>query len=303
MDCEKDVLRIQKKLDKIVKEELGQDEALDYLKALKDLPINLAVLTSTRIGMTVNAIRKKSENDEVNNLTKALIKKWKKLLPDSGSATPKESTKEEGKTSDKAKEPPKESQAPVKESAKDKKGSSSNVQSSFPALPTTTTDSVRLKCREMLCAAIKGDGVAVDGGGDPEYLAQMLEECIFKEFKNTDMKYKNRVRSRVSNLKDTRNPNLRLNFLCGQVSPARLSNMTSEEMASDEMKNIRQKFTKESINDAQLATVQGTQTDLLKCGKCGQRNCTYNQVQTRSADEPMTTFVLCNACGNRWKFC
>jgi transcription elongation factor S-II len=50
-------------------------------------------------------------------------------------------------------------------------------------------------------------------------------------------------------------------------------------MASDEMKNIRQKFTKESINDAQLATVQGTQTDLLKCGKCGKRNCTYNQAR------------------------
>ncbi|XP_046632896.1 transcription elongation factor S-II-like isoform X2 [Daphnia pulicaria] len=299
MDCEKDVLRIQKKLDKIVKEELGQDEALDYLKALKDLPINLAVLTSTRIGMTVNAIRKKSENDEVNNLTKALIKKWKKLLP--GSANPKEGTKEEGKVSEKTKEPPKET--PSKESSKDKKGSSSSVQSSFPALPSTTTDSVRLKCREMLCAAIKGDGVAVDGGGDPEYLAQMLEECIYKECRNTDMKYKNRVRSRVSNLKDARNPNLRLNFLCGQVSPARLSNMTSEEMASDDMKDIRQKFTKESINDAQLATVQGTQTDLLKCGKCGKRNCTYNQIQTRSADEPMTTFVLCNTCGNRWKFC
>lgn len=25
------------------------------------------------------------------------------------------------------------------------------------------------------------------------------------------------------------------------------------------------------------------------------------QLQTRSADEPMTTFVLCNECGNRWK--
>ena len=25
------------------------------------------------------------------------------------------------------------------------------------------------------------------------------------------------------------------------------------------------------------------------------------QVQTRSADEPMTTFVFCNECGNRWK--
>jgi len=25
------------------------------------------------------------------------------------------------------------------------------------------------------------------------------------------------------------------------------------------------------------------------------------KVQTRSADEPMTTFVVCNECGNRWK--
>lgn len=25
------------------------------------------------------------------------------------------------------------------------------------------------------------------------------------------------------------------------------------------------------------------------------------QVQTRSSDEPMTTFVVCNECGNRWK--
>jgi len=49
-------------------------------------------------------------------------------------------------------------------------------------------------------------------------------------------------------------------------------------MASDEMKSLRNKFLKEAINDAQLATVQGTKTDLLKCGKCKKRNCTYNQV-------------------------
>ena len=29
--------------------------------------------------------------------------------------------------------------------------------------------------------------------------------------------------------------------------------------------------------------------------------CTYYQLQTRSADEPMTTFVTCINCGNRWK--
>jgi len=26
-------------------------------------------------------------------------------------------------------------------------------------------------------------------------------------------------------------------------------------------------------------------------------------MQTRSADEPMTTFVTCHNCNNRWKFC
>lgn len=49
-------------------------------------------------------------------------------------------------------------------------------------------------------------------------------------------------------------------------------------MASNEMKALREKFTKESIDDHQLAVAQGTKTDLLKCGKCGHRNCTYNQV-------------------------
>lgn len=41
---------------------------------------------------------------------------------------------------------------------------------------------------------------------------------------------------------------------------------------------------------------------MFKCGKCKSRNTTYTQVQSRSADEPMTTHVLCEECGNRWKF-
>lgn len=121
--------------------------------------------------------------------------------------------------------------------------------------------------------------------------------------KNTDTRYKNRIRSRVANLKDAKNPGLRSNFISGAITATRLATMTPEELASDEMKKIREKFLKEAINDAQLATVQGTKTDLLKCGKCKKKNCTYNQLQTRSADEPMTTFVMCNECGNRWKFC
>lgn len=42
-------------------------------------------------------------------------------------------------------------------------------------------------------------------------------------------------------------------------------------------------------------------TDNFTCGKCKSKACTYYQLQTRSADEPMTTFVTCTFCGNRWK--
>lgn len=41
---------------------------------------------------------------------------------------------------------------------------------------------------------------------------------------------------------------------------------------------------------------------IFKCGKCKSKKTTYFQLQTRCADEPMTTFVTCKDCGNNWKF-
>tara|TARA_R110002074_G_scaffold157029_1_gene313532 strand:+ start:832 stop:1350 length:519 start_codon:yes stop_codon:yes gene_type:complete len=41
---------------------------------------------------------------------------------------------------------------------------------------------------------------------------------------------------------------------------------------------------------------------LNKCGKCKSMRTTYYQLQTRSADEPMTTFCRCHTCDNHWKF-
>ena len=38
------------------------------------------------------------------------------------------------------------------------------------------------------------------------------------------------------------------------------------------------------------------------CGKCKSKNCDYYQLQTRSADEPMTTFVTCMNCNNRYQY-
>jgi len=42
-------------------------------------------------------------------------------------------------------------------------------------------------------------------------------------------------------------------------------------------------------------------TERYKCRKCGGRKCSYYEMQTRSADEPMTQFFTCLDCNNRWK--
>ncbi|XP_060725919.1 transcription elongation factor A protein 3 isoform X12 [Tachysurus vachellii] len=166
-----------------------------------------------------------------------------------------------------------------------------------------TGDSIRDKCIEMLSAALRTDDDYKYYGANCDSMAAEIEDHIYQEIKATDMKYKNRVRSRISNLKDPKNPNLRKNVLGGAIELSRIATMTAEEMASDELKQLRNILTQEAIREHQMAKTGGTTTDLLQCGKCKKKNCTYNQVQTRSADEPMTTFVLCNECGNRWKFC
>ncbi|XP_058810490.1 transcription elongation factor S-II [Phymastichus coffea] len=313
MNTQEEVLRIQKKLNKMsCSDGLGHEQALELLKILQRLPINLELLQKTRIGMTVNAFRKSSKDDEVISLSKHLIKSWKKLLSgpnkesreaNSSNSIKKKDFKNEKIQDEQGYKKDKDLPDSIDVKLRDDKVSKETLkkQSSFPS--ATTTDAVRLKCRELLTAALRIDDTTIVGCASSEELAEELEEAIFAEFKNTDNKYKNRVRSRVANLRDSKNPTLRTNFIVGAITPARLAVMTAEEMASDEIKQLREQFKKEAINDAQLATVQGTKTDLLKCGKCKKRNCTYNQVQTRSADEPMTTFVLCNECGNRWKFC
>ncbi|XP_045548812.1 transcription elongation factor A protein 2 isoform X2 [Salmo salar] len=303
MAKEQEVERIAKTLDKMVHKK-NTDGAIYLLRELKSMKMSLETLQSTRIGMSVNAVRKQSSEEEVQTLAKSLIKSWKKLL-DGAEGKAVEEKRREG--------------SPLRSStSKDSPGSSDQRKlpeppttpttpttpkfTSFPPAPVTT-DSVRTKCRELLVAALQTDDDHKTIGTDTENLAAQIEDCIYQEFKSTDQKYKSRLRSRISNLKDQKNPDLRRNVLAGNISADRIANMAAEEMASAELKEMRKALTKDAIREHQLSKVGGTETDMFQCGKCRGKNCTYTQVQTRSADEPMTTFVLCNGCGNRWKFC
>ena len=55
--------------------------------------------------------------------------------------------------------------------------------------------------------------------------------------------------------------------------------------------------------DRALYSRKTTANILMYCAGCKKKtNCDYYQMQTRSADEPMTTFVTCLECDKRWKF-
>lgn len=88
-------------------------------------------------------------------------------------------------------------------------------------------------------------------------------------------------------------------FLSGELSPETLVNAPPYELAPDRWKSmIEQRIHEAKISSKGFVT---STTDLFKCGKCKQRKCTYYQMQTRSQDEPMTTFVTCVNCGNKWR--
>lgn len=103
-------------------------------------------------------------------------------------------------------------------------------------------------------------------------------------------------------MKNKSNKSLRRRVLSGEVTPKRFVTMSHDEMKSDERREADKKLEKENMNNAMVAQVEKSISKEFQCGKCRQRMVSYSQAQTRSADEPMTTFCECMNCGNRWKF-
>ena len=85
----------------------------------------------------------------------------------------------------------------------------------------------------------------------------------------------------------------------GEFKAHELAFMTHQELYPEKWKYLIDKKIKrdksEGVVDLSAAT------DEFFCFKCKKRKCSYYQMQTRSADEPMTTFVTCLLCGNNWR--
>lgn len=114
--------------------------------------------------------------------------------------------------------------------------------------------------------------------------------------------YLAKARSIYANLNtDTYINNTRLldRFKDKEFKPHEIATMSHEQLFPEHWKSI---VDKEMMRfKAAYEITQVAMTDQITCGKCKKNKITYIELQTRSADEPMTHFYTCLVCGNRWK--
>jgi len=83
------------------------------------------------------------------------------------------------------------------------------------------------------------------------------------------------------------------------IKPQQLAFMTHQEILPDKWSGLVDDL--KIKNQNKYTPKIEASTDNFTCSKCKSKECTHYQLQTRSADEPMTTFVTCINCGSRWK--
>jgi transcription elongation factor S-II len=278
------------------------EQCQDMFKQLGQCTMNLDVLTKTLIGTVVSKFK---TNEEVGPTAKALLKKWKKVAkgePPSPAAAKA------------VKKIPKLAKAERRDSTSSATAAAEVEWAGLQPHRQTTVKklhSFMLGCKSsMVKQGINAKAV--------EHLAieraTEVEEAVHNKFNHNKTDYLGKARSLCFNLK--KNVALATQIILGQISGNELVAMTSEQLASDEKRKTMEKRASdmmaanrldwEQANEDNINKMCGITGELLKaslftCGRCKSIKTTSTQKQTRSADEPMTVFVLCLNCGKRWR--
>lgn len=95
---------------------------------------------------------------------------------------------------------------------------------------------------------------------------------------------------------------LRDDIKSGKIKPMKLMDMPPAQLWPNGPYDlaIADKIYRD-LRKADLTRENKNQEGFFTCGRCKSKKTTYYQLQTRSADEPMTTFVTCLNCDRNWK--
>eukprot|EP01061_Rhynchopus_euleeides_P036222 TRINITY_DN6108_c0_g1_i1.p1 TRINITY_DN6108_c0_g1~~TRINITY_DN6108_c0_g1_i1.p1 ORF type:complete len:574 (+),score=238.03 TRINITY_DN6108_c0_g1_i1:90-1811(+) len=135
-----------------------------------------------------------------------------------------------------------------------------------------------------------------------EFVSADIVNQLLMSIANADQQ-RAKFREILSNLQDTKNSWFRDHILSKPDPYEVVTTMSASEMANPERRDEIKETTEYERDAMRTDLTKRAETDQFKCGRCKKNRTTYFQMQTRSADEPMTTFVTCLDCGNAWKFC
>ena len=114
--------------------------------------------------------------------------------------------------------------------------------------------------------------------------------------------YRSIARSTVANvdpLAYVHNERLLQRVKTGELDPATIASMTASEMFPEKWADQEEERLKR-----ETALLEGNSDEgstLFTCNRCHKSRTRYFEMQTRSADEPMTIFIRCLNCGMQWK--
>lgn len=295
------------------------EHLLTVVEQLSNCQVTLAILTETMIGKEVSKL-KNHDHVPLKDAAKMLVKKWKRVAAVASGGAASTSTASTSKS--------KISISAAKIGKAERRGSSNSSESAAPSNPETEwmglapqRQNICKKFYSLLLAVqpdLKQQGMHIDAVNHlmaPR--AAEIENAMYDKFRNhssSSNAYTDKARSLAFNLK--KNRDLCQRVVTGRVSATALIDMTSEQLAPTATKIAREaeaaklqdakRLDWDQAHEDKINEMCGIKGDLLNaslftCGRCKSIKTTSTQKQTRSADEPMTVFVLCLNCGKRWK--
>ena len=127
---------------------------------------------------------------------------------------------------------------------------------------------------------------------------------IIKNWDNNKFKkiYINKSVSIVSNLNPDsylKNNNLHTRLENKEFKPHEIPYLSNDKLFPEKWNSIKDDLYKREQSVKKNENI--SKTDQFKCMKCKKRECSYYELQTRSADESATLFITCLNCGAKWR--